>query len=143
MKGQAIISGATFSLLVPVIDWSLRDWEMEIKVIMTPSQRNTLFSNIRPGAVDMLYNVLGTPKFYDTTLEDLNTLVVIPYGCISFLGLRNKFVLYVMNVGEELQPHGVYFITLSGPAEERFCSLFPSSNLYPNTSLYPCYGLET
>lgn len=138
-----MISGQNFSITVPVIEWNITDWNIRIKFVATRDQRDTLVSNVVPGAVDKLYEVLGNPHFYDTTLDGSNTLTIYPLGDIDLKEIRHKFTMYVQTLGEEPQANGSWFIiTIEGPAEEWFYNLFPSDDLYPSDSLYPGYAPE-
>lgn len=56
--------------------WKRDGQEVTITTFLNSSDKDTLFDNLRPGAVKELYNVLGEKCFVDTTWQDINTLKI-------------------------------------------------------------------
>lgn len=70
--------------------WDEDNWGVTIETFMGAGARNFLFNNIVPGAVTELYNVLGTPYFYDTTYESGNTIILEPNNGYNLSGIRER-----------------------------------------------------
>lgn len=97
-------------------NWSINNWEHDILVIAdSPAKRNAIRSYVVPGAVDKLYEVLGVPHFYDTTLSNENTIKVIPMGNLT--SYRSTTTIAVSSYEEQIistYPVVGYLIRLRG-----------------------------
>ena len=58
--------------------WDEGNWDVTLETYMPSGDRNNLFANVIPTAVNELYNILGTPKFIDITFDSSNSLIIEP-----------------------------------------------------------------
>ena len=80
--------------------WDEGNWDTVIETFMESSNRNTLFNYVTPGAVRELYNILGTPKYIDTTYNSANTLIYEPQAGYGLSSLREKRTVAVKNISD-------------------------------------------
>lgn len=59
-------------------DWVTSDYNVVIETRMNKTQVDTLMANTRPGAVDILYSIMGQPFICDLTWSGLNTIYLCP-----------------------------------------------------------------
>ena len=91
--------------------WDSSNYTITIETFLSPSEFNTLISNITPGAVGELYKVLGEPHHYDKTWTGGNTLKILPNNYTAreaggYTGdlnsnlenMRDERIVYVKNV---------------------------------------------
>ena len=64
-----------------------------------------MFSHIVPGAVKELYNILGTPKYIDSTFSSGNTLILEPQHDYGISSIREKRTIGVKNITDWIIPH--------------------------------------
>ena len=76
------------------------NWGGTIETFMGSGSRNFLFNNVTPGAVRELYNILGTPKFIDTTYESGNTLIISPISGYGLSSLREERTVAVKSISD-------------------------------------------
>ena len=67
------------------IRWDESNFGITIETFLSATCRDLLFSNVVPGAVRELYNILGRPQYIDTTYNSGNTLKIIPSGHLANL----------------------------------------------------------
>jgi hypothetical protein len=85
---------------VPISRWDEQNYNVIIETFMGSGNRNTIFSNIVPGAFRELYNILGTPKFIDSTYSSSNTLILEPQSSYGISSLREKRVVAVKSASD-------------------------------------------
>jgi len=93
-------------------DWSDRDircwntrfdegnWDCTIETFLDPCDRNFIARNITPGAVKEMYNILGTPTYWDITYNSGNTLTFLPIGGTGLSGLRETRRIGIKNFSD-------------------------------------------
>ena len=59
--------------------WDEDNWGAIVEFTCGYGSRDNIFSNIVPSAYRELYNILGTPKFIDSTWTSGNTLILEPH----------------------------------------------------------------
>lgn len=136
MNSLALISGNNIYHQFVVIDWKFSNFQANIKLLATNSEREILLNGLVPGAVEKIAEINGEPIFFDLTLNNEATIIVEPLDSLS--SLRRKTTIWLTNYAEEQITQDMFVVTLSGYAKEWKCSLFPSTSLYPSPSLYPC-----
>ena len=82
----------------PIKRWDEGDWNVVIETFLDSSNRDTLFGNVVPGAVTEMYNILGTPKYWDTTYSSGNTLILEPQHSYGVSSLREKRIVAVKSI---------------------------------------------
>jgi len=80
--------------------WDEDNYNIVIETFLSSSGRNTLFSNITPGAVRELYNILGTPYNIDTTYESSNSLILEPLHGYGLSSVRQRRIVAVKNASD-------------------------------------------
>jgi len=85
---------------VPIKRWDESNWDVVIEMFLGSSNRNSIFANVTPGAVRELYNILGTPKFIDTTYNSGNTIILEPLHGYGLSSLREKRTCAVKNISD-------------------------------------------
>lgn len=97
-------------------DWTIRNWEHEIVVLAdSVTKRNAIRNYLTPGAVDLMYDILGKPTYYDTTLTNSNTILVTPKGKLA--SYRTSVYIAISNYEETIvatYPNVMYKIVLRG-----------------------------
>jgi len=94
--------------------WDEENWNVILEVVMRSSHRDALLQNITPGAVAELYNILGEPKYIDTTYNSGNTLWVYPLSGTGLFDLREPVKIAVKNYSEHLLRDGTFRIKIEG-----------------------------
>lgn len=90
------------------------NYSVIFETILNKSQRDKLHDHITPGAVSTLYQILGKPKFYDTTLRGLNTIMLAPVAGSRISSAYDKIVLYVKNYSEYIDKANNFHIKIEG-----------------------------
>ena len=85
--------------------WDEDEWGVVYETFLTSSQRDALFTHIVPGAVKELYNILGTPKYIDSTFSSGNTLILEPQHDYGISSIREKRTIGVKNITDWIIPH--------------------------------------
>ena len=67
-----------FTSLAWCTRWDEGNWSIILEVIADKDARDTIIQHITPGAVSELYNILGQPKYIDTTYSSGNTFWLYP-----------------------------------------------------------------
>jgi len=80
--------------------WNVDNFDTIIETWLTKSQLKTLRDNITPGAAGELYQILGSPTFYDQTWEGKNTLRIASNdnSTSTLYKMRNDKIIYVKNI---------------------------------------------
>ena len=110
---KIIYSGSSY-IQVPCSRWDEDGWNVSLEFIASSSNRNTLLNNIVPGAVGELYNILGTPKYIDTTYNSGNTLWLTPILGTSLYSLRDSTKIAVKRYSDTLLRWDLYKIKIDG-----------------------------
>ncbi|MBE3094408.1 MAG: hypothetical protein IMZ52_05205 [Actinobacteria bacterium] len=58
--------------------WDVQDYDVIVSTFLSKADLQILKEHIRPGAVKELYKILGKPKFYDSSWQGFNTLLLVP-----------------------------------------------------------------
>lgn len=114
---------------------------ISISMLLSRSEKDTLESHIRPGALKVLDLITGTKIFFDMTPNSSNTLTITFTYPHLYLNKKIRMCVENYNYSPINTLETLYSATISGPYEripvaEEY-SLLPSDSLYPNESLYP------
>lgn len=85
--------------------WDEGNWDVTIEIFCNSSSRNTLYSYVTPGAVREMYNILGTPYYWDITYTSGNTLYLVPNS--SQVGGKAKWALSSLRVPRRISVKGI------------------------------------
>ncbi len=80
--------------------WDEGNWDITLQSFMGSGNRDILFANVVPGAYRELYNILGTPKYIDTTYTSGNSLRISPLGNTGLSSLREERIIAVKNISD-------------------------------------------
>ncbi|RLA81652.1 MAG: hypothetical protein DRG33_00085 [Deltaproteobacteria bacterium] len=94
--------------------WDEDNWNVMIEFIAGKSERDAILSNITPGAVAELYNILGEPKFIDTTYCSGNTLWIEPVAGWNLAQLRDPIKIGVKRYSETMLRWDTFKIKIEG-----------------------------
>ena len=97
--GNFFISGCSDShnyILAWCNRWDVSNYSITLETFLDKNAKDALLESTVPGAVRELYNILGTPKYIDTTYNSSNTLLLIPSG--SLASLRNQAYIAVKSL---------------------------------------------
>jgi len=98
---------------VPCSRWDEDNYTMKFEFFCEgSSQRNTIFDNCVPGAVRELYNILGTPKYIDTTYESRNTFVINPLDGYGLSSLREGRTVAIKSISDSIFGMNHFCVTL-------------------------------
>jgi len=78
--------------------FDVSNYDVTIETFLSPGARNQLFQSVTPGAVRELYNILGKPKYIDTTYSSGNTLRLEPIGNLT--NLENEMIIAVKSISD-------------------------------------------
>jgi len=92
--------------------WDEDNWRIIVEIIATKEGRDNLRNNITPGAVAELYNILGQPKFIDTTYSSGNTITLAPVQGRNLATLRNATTVAVKSYSETMLRWDMFRIKL-------------------------------
>lgn len=92
--------------------WDESNWGCILETFIDACDRNYLMDNVTPRAVRELYNILGTPKYIDTTFTSSNTLIIEPQGGYGISSLRERRVIGVKNIQDTFITPDVYGIKI-------------------------------
>ena len=94
--------------------WDEGNWDLTTETMLDACDRNYLFSNVTPGAQRELYNVLGLPKYIDTTYKNKNTLIVEPlFGC-GVSSIRERRVIACKNINDSFINRETFTVKIEG-----------------------------
>ena len=99
---------------IPVKRWDEGNWNITVETFVGSGNRETIFSNVTPGAVRELYNILGTPEFIDTTYNSGNTLVFEPIHGYGLSSLRQRRKIAVKNISDTFLNPNYFNIKIEG-----------------------------
>jgi len=94
--------------------WDEDNWGVTFETFMDSSNRNLLFRNVVPGAVRELYNILGTPKFIDTTYDSGNSIIIEPSSNTGLANIRDKRTLAVKSISDTFISNKYFAIKIEG-----------------------------
>jgi len=94
--------------------WDEGNWDVTIETFMDPCDRNYLMAHVTPGAVRELYNILGTPRFIDTTYSSSNSLIYEPISGYGLSGLREKRTIAVKNISDSFLTKDYFHCKIEG-----------------------------
>ncbi len=94
--------------------WDEGNWDVQVETILNASDRNFLFQNVTPGAVRELYNILGTPKYIDTTYSSSNTLILEPISGYGLSSLRQRRIIGVKSIGDTFFNKEIFSVKIDG-----------------------------
>jgi len=109
--------------------WDTQKYSLILETWLTKSEAQTLRNNIRPGAVDELYQVLGKPVYYDRSWQGKNTLRIVPNKYKRRMGsqpdegdliksslpsMRKERVIYVKTYSEHPLKNNLIEVKLEG-----------------------------
>jgi len=92
----------------------ISNYSVIFETILDKNQRDKLYNHITPGAVSTLYQILGKPVFYDTTLRGLNTIMLAPIAGTRINDAYDNIILYVKNYSEFIDPANNFHIKIEG-----------------------------
>lgn len=78
--------------------WDVQNYNVVVETWISGGALQTLQDNIVPGAVGELYTVLGRPRYYDSTWQGKNTLLLSPNDFRNLSNMRNDTVIFVKNI---------------------------------------------
>ena len=70
--------------------WDEDNYNVTIETFLGSANRNLLFAHVIPGAYRELYNILGKPKFIDSTYSKQNTLWLEPVSGYALSSVRRS-----------------------------------------------------
>ena len=106
------VSGGSY-IECPCSRWDQDDYSITIETYLSKSQRDTLRSHIKPGAVKELYQILGRPVYYDTSFGS-NTITVTPIAGTQLANMRSEKTIYVRNYSESITPSNEFRVKIVG-----------------------------
>ncbi len=80
--------------------WDESGYSVTTEFIIESGARNTIYENIVPGATRELYNILGKPKYIDTTYDSGNTLRICPISGYGLSSLREERIIAVKSYSD-------------------------------------------
>jgi hypothetical protein len=80
--------------------WDTSDYSVTIETWLNKTNVQNLVTNLRPGAVTELYQILGKPYYYDQSWTGDNTLRIIPEisSSSNLKNMRKEVVIYPKNI---------------------------------------------
>ena len=100
------------SMDIPCSQWKEDNFNIVVSSFMGSANRNTLFSNLIPGAVKEQYNILGTPHFLDTSYSSGNSLIISPIDSTGLSGLRETRTVAVKHIKDEFLSPDWFYVRL-------------------------------
>lgn len=94
--------------------WDEGNWDLTVETFLDVGDRNFLFRNVVPGAYRELYNILGTPKYIDTTYSSSNTLILEPISGYGISSLREKRTIAVKNIADTFIVRDKFGVKIEG-----------------------------
>jgi len=94
--------------------WDEEEHEVIVEFITDKDSRDNLLDNITPGAVAKQYDILGEPKFVDTTYSSGNTIFLTPVSGSGLYSLRPRTKIAVKNYSETLLTPDTFKIKIRG-----------------------------
>lgn len=78
--------------------WDAQNYDIICETWLKKPTLQSLVSNIRPGAVGILYEILGKPHHYDTSWTAANTIKIKPHPSSNLSNMRSEKIAYVKNL---------------------------------------------
>jgi len=78
--------------------WDTQNYGITCELWLKKGPFTSLNDNIRPGAVKEFYNILGKPKYMDTSWQGLNTIRLSPVNGTQLYKMRNEKVVYPKSI---------------------------------------------
>jgi len=94
--------------------WDEGNWDVTFETFLGSGARDFLFSNVTPGAVRELYNILGTPRFIDTTYKSGNSIRIFPIAGTGLYNLREERIIAVKNISDSFITPDRFHIKVEG-----------------------------
>jgi len=94
--------------------WDEDNYNVIFETFLDSSNRDKLFSHVTPNAYREIYNILGTPKFIDTTYNSGNSLRISPIGGTGISGLREERIIAVRNIQDTFINPNYFGIKVEG-----------------------------
>ena len=94
--------------------WDEGNWNVTLETFLDARDRNYIFRNVTPGAIRELYNILGTPKYIDTTYTSSNTLIFEPISNYGLSSLRQRRTIGVKSISDTFIIHDKFGIKVEG-----------------------------
>jgi len=76
------------------------NFSIVLETFLTSANRNLLFAHVVPGAYRELYNILGKPKFIDSTYSKENTLWLEPVSSYGLSSVRKSREVVCKNISD-------------------------------------------
>jgi len=92
--------------------WDEGNWDLVVETFLSSGNRDNLFANVTPGAVRELYNILGTPKYIDTTYSSGNTLKLYPQYGYGLSSLRQGRKVAVKNISDSFLTPNLFHVKI-------------------------------
>jgi len=94
--------------------WSEDKYSVTLEYMAESGTRNNIYNNITPGATRELYNILGKPKYIDTTYNSANTLIVSPIHGYGLSSLREERMISVRNYTDSFLTNKLFTCKIEG-----------------------------
>jgi len=94
--------------------WDESNYNVIIETFVDACDRNLLFRNVTPGANREIYNILGTPKYIDTTYNSGNTLIFEPISNYGVSSVRHKRIVAVKNISDTFINYETFGVKIEG-----------------------------
>lgn len=111
------ISGSDCSIDCYNTRWTSDDYLITIETFITKSDLQSLEDSVVPGAVDVMYNLMGRDMYHDSTFQGNNTIVLTPQSNVGKLSnMRSEKVIFIKHLISEpiTGPSGYLSIRLEG-----------------------------
>lgn len=81
--------------------WDVQNYNVILETFVNKTDLQSLRSNITPGATGELYTVLGRPRYYDSTWQGENTIMLSPNPEHQLSNMRNDTLIFVKNITDQ------------------------------------------
>ena len=100
MVEDLFLSGSNYSINCNCSRWDVQDYSIIVETWLKKDDLNTLRTNLRPGAVSELYNILGRPFYVDKSCTAANTLKISanPNSRSNHKNMKRDTIIYPKNV---------------------------------------------
>ena len=78
--------------------WDVQNYNVIIETWLKKADLQTLRDNITPGAIGELYVVLGRPRFFDSTWQGNNTIMLSPNSDYQLSNMRKETLGFVKTI---------------------------------------------
>jgi len=99
-------------IFAPCAEFDETNYEVILDIELKRADRDQLLSKITPGAISELYNILGEPRFIDTTYSSGNTLWIYPLSGTGLYSLRGPLKVGVRRYTENMVRWDLFKIRL-------------------------------